>query len=236
MFTVGMDIDTRAYFTAATLIIAVPTGIKVFSWLATIYGGALRLDTPMLWAIGFVFLFTVGGLTGVILANSSLDVVLHDTYYVVAHFHYVLSMGAIFAIFGGFYYWFGKITGYCYNEVYGKIHFWLMFIGVNLTFFPQHFLGLAGLPRRYSDFVDSFAGWNLVCSLGSTISIVGVLWFVFLVYDAYAREVKFIGWIENSGASWASLEWVQPSPPQPHTYNELPFVYGPTPARGAGPQ
>nr|YP_009413541.1 cytochrome c oxidase subunit I [Zoanthus sansibaricus]ASM81639.1 cytochrome c oxidase subunit I [Zoanthus sansibaricus] len=232
MFTVGMDIDTRAYFTAATLIIDVPTGIKVFSWLATIYGGALRLDTPMLWAIGFVFLFTVGGLTGVILANSSLDVVLHDTYYVVAHFHYVLSMGAIFAIFGGFYYWFGKITGYCYNELYGKIHFWLMFIGVNLTFFPQHFLGLAGLPRRYSDFVDGFAGWNLVCSLGSTISIVGVLWFVFIVYDAYAREVKFIGWIENSGASWASLEWVQPSPPQPHTYNELPFVYGPTPARG----
>ena len=223
MFTVGMDVDTRAYFTAATMIIAVPTGIKIFSWVATMFGGSLRLDTPMLWAIGFVFLFTLGGLTGIVLANSSLDVVLHDTYYVVAHFHYVLSMGAIFAIFGGFYYWFGKISGYCYNEVYGKIHFWIMFIGVNLTFFPQHFLGLAGLPRRYSDFHDSFAGWNQISSIGSMISIVGVVWFIYIVYDAYVQEIKFEGWTEDSGY-YPSLEWAQASPPAHHTYNELPFV------------
>lgn len=223
MFTVGMDVDTRAYFTAATMIIAVPTGIKIFSWVATMFGGSLRFDTPMLWAIGFVFLFTIGGVTGIVLANGSLDIVLHDTYYVVAHFHYVLSMGAVFAIFGGFYYWFGKITGYCYNEVYGKIHFWLMFIGVNLTFFPQHFLGLAGLPRRYSDFHDSFAGWNQVSSVGSVISIVGVVWFIYIVYDAYVREIKFVGWTDNSG-HYPSLEWAQASPPAHHTYNELPFV------------
>ena len=224
MFTVGMDADSRAYFSAATMIIAVPTGIKIFSWIATIVGGSLRTDTPMLWAMGFVFLFTVGGLTGIVVACSSLDILLHDTYYVVAHFHYVLSMGAIFAIFGGVYYWFGKITGYCYNEVLGKIHFWLMFIGVNLTFFPQHFLGLAGLPRRYSDYHDSFAGWNQISSLGSFISIVSVMVFLYLVYDAYVWEIKFVGWTKDSG-HYPSLEWSQTSPPAHHTYNELPFVY-----------
>jgi len=182
MFTVGLDIDTRAYFTAATMIIAVPTGIKIFSWIATMWGGAIRLETPVLFSIGFLFLFTVGGLTGVVLANSGIDIALHDTYYVVAHFHYVLSMGAAFTMFAAFYFWIGKITGLSYPEVLGRIHFWLMFLGVNLTFFPMHFLGLAGMPRRIPDYPDAYSGWNAVASFGSILSAFASLFFFYIVY------------------------------------------------------
>jgi cytochrome c oxidase subunit 1 len=182
MYTVGLDVDTRGYFTAATMIIAVPTGIKIFSWIATMWGGFLHFKTPMLFAIGFIFLFTIGGLTGVVLSNSGITAVMHDTYYVVAHFHYVLSMGAVFAIFAGWYYWLPKITGLEYSEVLGQIHFWLFFFGVNLTFFPMHFLGLAGMPRRIPDYPDAFAGWNSIASLGSYVSAISALFFFYIVY------------------------------------------------------
>ena len=222
MYTVGMSLQLKAYFLLATMVIAVPTGIKIFSWIATMWGGSLEFRTPMVWALGVIALFTVGGVTGVVLANAGIDQSMHDTYYVVAHFHYVLSMGAVFAIFSGWYYWFPKMTGYMYSEWMGQVHFWVTFVGVNLIFFPQHFLGLAGMPRRYVDYPDAFADWNYISSLGSYISAAGAIFFFVTMVEAFMAKRKAS---ENPwGGEAETLEWTVSSPPPFHTYDKLPQV------------
>jgi cytochrome c oxidase subunit 1 len=222
MFTVGMNVDVRAYFTAATLVIAVPTGVKVFSWIATMWGGSISFRTPMLWAMGFIFLFTVGGVTGVVLANAGVDTSLHDSYYVIAHFHYVLSLGAVFALFAGWYYWIGKMSGRQYPEWAGNLHFATTFIGVNLVFFPQHFLGLAGMPRRIPDYPDAFAGWNEISSYGAYLVGASTLFFIGIaIYTLVAgKKVGANYWGEGA----TTLEWQVSSPPPFHQFETQPVV------------
>jgi cytochrome c oxidase subunit I len=223
MFTVGMNVNLKMYFTAATMVIAVPTGIKIFSWIATMWGGSLSFKTPMMWSIGFIFMFTVGGVTGVVLANGGVDTIYHDTYYVVAHFHYVLSLGAFFSLFAGFYYWFPKMSGRMYNEVLGQIHFWLFFIGVNILFFPMHFLGNNGMPRRIPDYPEAFTYWNQIASTyGYTIMGVGTLFFfVNILWSLFAgKKAADNPWGEGA----TTLEWTLSSPPPYHQFNELPHI------------
>jgi cytochrome c oxidase subunit 1 len=222
MFTTGMGVDTKMYFTAATMVIAVPTGIKIFSWIATMWGGSLSFKTPMMWALGFIFMFTVGGVTGVLLANGGIDNYMHDTYYVVAHFHYVLSLGAVFSLFAGFTYWFGKMSGRMLSETLGQIHFWLFFIGVNIVFFPQHFLGQQGMPRRIPDYPDAYAYWNHISSLGYLVMAAGMAFFFANIAYAFIAGKKAEDNYWGEGAT--TLEWTLSSPPPFHQFETLPKI------------
>ncbi|HBU62113.1 MAG TPA: cytochrome c oxidase subunit I, partial [Oceanicaulis sp.] len=222
MYTVGLNVNLKAYFVAATMIIAVPTGIKIFSWIATMWGGSIQFRTPMIWAIGFIFLFTIGGVTGVMLSNAGVDQALHDTYYVVAHFHYVLSLGAVFSIFAGFYYWYEKIFGIKFNETLANIQFFFFFVGANLIFFPQHFLGLQGMPRRYVDYADGFALWNHVSSMGYVVMLIGMAVFFLVLIESILRRRPAEANPWGEGAT--TLEWTLSSPPPFHQFNELPRI------------
>ena len=225
MYTVGMTAGAQGYFAVASMVIAVPTGVKVFSWTATMWGGSVDFRTPMLWAIGFIFMFTIGGLTGIVVANPGADRMLQDTYYIVAHFHYVLSLAAVFGIFAGWYYWFPKMTGYTYSDLVGKIHFWVSFVGANTIFFPQHFLGLAGMPRRVADYPDAFADWNFISSIGAYVFAVGVVVFIANMVLAFRRKVPAGNSPWGEGAT--TLEWTLPSPPPFHQFDTLPRVVSP---------
>ena len=221
MYTVGMSLTQQSYFMLATMTIAVPTGVKIFSWIATMWRGSLSFETPMLWAFGFLFLFTVGGVTGIVLSQAPVDRIYHDTYYVVAHFHYVMSLGALFALFAGIYFWIGKMSGRQYPEWAGKLHFWTMFIGSNLTFFPQHFLGRQGMPRRYIDYPEAFALWNYVSSIGAFISFASFVFFLGIVYYTLRHGKRITVnnyWNEHAD----TLEWTLPCPPPEHTFEQLP--------------
>jgi cytochrome c oxidase subunit 1 len=222
MYTTGLSLNVQRYFVAATMVIAVPTGVKIFSWIATMWGGSITFRTPMLWAMGFIFLFTVGGVTGVVLANAGADRALHDTYYVVAHFHYVLSLGAVFAIFAAWYYWYPKMFGIMYNETLGKLHFWITFVGVNVVFFPQHFLGLSGMPRRYIDYPDAYAFWNRVSSVGYYITFAGLLLFLFILFQSARKRERAPANPWGEGAT--TLEWTLSSPPPFHQFETLPKI------------